>query len=85
MIKSAAIKRIADGKIWTGRNHGDIIRTLIIGEGVDYVTRENFIKGFISESRGFVDRRLAMAIAICSGQIAAKNSRAELYSEMLVL
>jgi len=85
MIKSAAIKRIADGKIWTGRRHGDIVYELVIHEGVDYVTPKNFIYGFISESQGFVDRETALTIAKQYGQVSLNDPSISLHSEMLIL
>jgi hypothetical protein len=70
MIKCAAIKRIRDGRVWTGKRHDNCIRA-IISEG--YHTscpRTEFIQGFVTDTDVFVDRCQAHAIAVACGQIS---------------
>jgi len=62
MIKEAAIKRISDGKVWTGRRHGNVIVT-IFQEINAPVTRDKFIQGFVTNDGIFVDRHEAFIIA----------------------
>jgi len=67
MIKAAAIKRTSDGKVWTGRNHGEIIQRLI--EGGEKVTRGAHLHGFVTDDGVFVDRFKAFEIARACWQL----------------
>lgn len=67
MIKEAAIQRISDGKVWTGRRHGDVIRK--INADGDMVTRTRFIQGFVTDDGRFVDRHEAFKIAVECNQL----------------
>jgi len=66
-IKSAAIK-IEDGRIFEGRNHGDIFM-LIKSQSVPRLMSSRGKQGFITDDNKFVDRKEAGRIAFEAGQI----------------
>ena len=68
-IKEAAI--LLDGKIWTGRRHGEIISKIVEAGGRTPVTAD---QGFVTECGKFVDRKEAAEIAFAAGQ-TSKNVR----------
>ncbi len=77
MIKEAAIQRKSDGKVWTGRRHGNCISKIFtesveLGEPADAVSRDKFIQGFVTDDGQFVDRHEAFRIAKECGQIKAE-------------
>jgi len=73
MIKEAAIKRISDGKIWTGRRHGNVIVKIFEETGTRPVGPSKFIQGFITGDDRFVDRREAYIIAVECNQLLDKD------------
>ncbi len=78
-IKKAAI--VFEGKIWTGRSHSQIIRTIVLMTNGKMVRGE--MQGFVTEDGGFFGRVEALKIALAAGQV--KNPRGPmLYSEDLL-
>ena len=76
-IKAAAIYK--DGKIYTGKNHSEIIR-----EHPHEFKSSNSIQGFISEDEDFWGRTAALHIATEADQIVKKSGNPRvLYSEDL--
>lgn len=78
-IASAAIWQ--DGKVYTGKNHAELISEIYstINRRVDAV------QGFVTECGAFVDREMALEIARAAGQVVRKHgSPTELYSEDLL-
>ncbi len=69
MIKEAAIQRKSDGKIWTGRRHGNVIHQIISEGHVKVVTHDEFTQGFITYDGRFVDRHEAFEIALVCNQL----------------
>jgi len=69
MIKEAAIKRISDGKVWTGRRHGNVIRLIVEEIGIGSVGFDKFIQGFVTDDDRFVDRHEAYIIAVECDQL----------------
>lgn len=69
MIKEAAIKRISDSKVWTGKRHGNIIRKIVKEEDVSCVLSSEFIQGFMTDEGLFVDRYDAFVIATECNQL----------------
>jgi len=69
MIKASAVKRKSDGKIWTGKRHGDCFRQIVSELGIATVTRKEFIQGFVTNEDEFVDRKKAYKIAVDSNQL----------------
>jgi hypothetical protein len=81
-IKAAAIK-LPDGRVFTGRMHGDIIQGF---PGV--VPREVAVQGecgFVNDKDEFVQRGRAKKIAVAAGQVGAWDDSEELFSEDLML
>jgi len=78
-IKAAAI-RLQDGRVFTGRMHGDIIQGF-----PGKVKREDTVRvtnGFVTDEDRFVSRREALDIAKAAGQVPV--SLKELFSEDLM-
>lgn len=80
-IASAAICQ--DGKVYTGKNHAEIISEIysITQRLVDGV------QGFVTDCGAFCDREMAFEIASAAGQIVKKHGSPtdlELYSEDLL-
>jgi hypothetical protein len=73
MIKEAAIQRISDGKVWTGRRHGNVIHKIVEETGIRPVGRKDFIQGFVTDSNIFVDRIEAFKIAVECNQLLDKE------------
>ena len=73
MIREAAIQRKSDGKVWTGRRHGDVIRKIIAEEKIESVPHSLFIQGFITTDEIFVDRKEAFKIAVEFDQLLNKE------------
>lgn len=73
LIKESAIKRIRDGKVWTGRRHGDCISVIVKETGIRPVGRDDFIQGFITDDGRFVDRHEAFKIAVACDQLINKE------------
>lgn len=69
MIKEAAIKRLSDGKVWTGRRHGDVIRKIIKETGIVTVKHSEYMQGFVTDYGEFVDRYEAFRIAVECDQL----------------
>jgi len=78
MIKSAAIKQ--NGKIYTGRMHGEIIYDMVLIDGVKPPIDGE--QGFITDDGKFVDRKEAAKIAFECGQ--TKKQLDFLYSDELI-
>ncbi len=77
-IKTAAIK--INNKIFTGKDHGIIIRNLVIKEH----SIKNRIEGFITEDNIFLDRQQAFIRAIqCNQLIESYKKEPKLNSYML--
>lgn len=72
LIKEAAIKRISDGRVWTGHRHGNIISKIVSGGHSTTVSHEEFIQGFITNdgaSRHLKSQKLAVNLRVrLSGQ-----------------
>ncbi len=73
MIKEAAIQRRSDGKVWTGRRHGDVIRKIVAEENISSVTYLVFEQGFVTDDGRFVDRHEAFKIAVACNQLLNKK------------
>jgi len=73
VIKEAAIQRISDGKVWTGRRHGNVIHKIVAELGIKTVTHEEFTQGFITDDGKFVDRHEAYKIAVEYKQLLRPN------------
>jgi hypothetical protein len=73
MIKEAAIQRRKDGKVWTGRRHGDVIRKILAEEETQTVKHSEFIQGFVTDDGLFVDRHEAFKIAYDNNQILTRR------------
>lgn len=69
MIKEAAIQRKIDGRIWTGRRHGDVIRKIISEGHMQTVKHSEFTQGFVTDDGRFLDRREAFKIAMEFNQL----------------
>ena len=69
MIKEAAIKRIYDGRVWTGRRHSAVISKIISEGHTKTVGHDEFIQGFVTDDGFFVDRHEAYILALACGQI----------------
>lgn len=69
MIKEAAIQRKNDGRVWTGRRHGDVIRKIVSEGHAKAVTHSDFIQGFVTDDGQFVDRHEAYNIAVKCNQL----------------
>jgi len=69
MIKEAAIKRISDGKVWTGRRHGNVIKKIYDETCIKPVGPSKFIQGFVTDNDIFVDRHEAYIIAVDCNQL----------------
>lgn len=90
MINCAAMLDVQTGLIWTGKRHGDVIKTIIqaysLTDKSEYkiksVTLERFKQGFVTMSGRFVDRKEAAMIAVHAGQ-AELTLPCELFSEDL--
>lgn len=83
LIKSSAIQRKSDGKIWTGLRHCNAIHAAI-EDGIARVTAEDFIQGFVTDDGKFVNRREAFKIALnCNQLINVQTSVPMLTSEDL--
>lgn len=65
-IKEAAI-RLEDGRVFTGRRHGDVLRK-IKAAGVDRLVSVHGIHGFVTECGQFVTRAEAAVVAFDAGQ-----------------
>lgn len=79
-IEFSAIKS-ADGRIFGGRRHADIIATMVM----DYETSPHYgVQGFLTNRLRFVDRKEAAEIALSSGQVRELRFQpSELFSEDL--
>lgn len=64
-IKEAAIQ--LDGKVWTGRRHHLVIRSIIDALGADAAPVIG-VQGFVTECGKFVEREEAARIAFEAGQ-----------------
>ncbi len=73
MIKEAAIQRKSDGKVWTGRRHGNVISLVVAETGIRSVSHDDFIQGFITDDGRFVDRHEAFKIAVECNQLLNKE------------
>ena len=73
MIKEAAIQRKSDGKVWTGRRHGNVISLIVAETGIRPVGRSDFIQGFVTDDGKFVDRIEAFKIAVACNQLLDKT------------
>jgi hypothetical protein len=81
-IDCAAIKD-PDGKVWTGKRHGHVVRTIVQATGVKQVGW-GYEQGFVTQSGEFVDRKEAERRALASGQLRPQDVDGdELYSEDL--
>ncbi len=82
MIKEAAIRLGgADGQVYTGRRHSDVIRSLAI-EGFHLPIQGE--QGFVTMEGEFLDREEAAKVALQCGQITKlRFSNTELFSEDL--
>ncbi len=69
MIKEAAILRVADRKVWTGRRHGNCINLIVAETGTRPIGQPDFIQGFVTDDGRFVDRKEAWKIALANNQI----------------
>jgi len=74
MIKESAIKRTSDGKVWTGKRHGDVLDQIFEETNIrpDSSSLE-FIHGFITDTGEFVDRKVAFKIAVECEQLLDKD------------
>lgn len=81
MIKEAAIRRIADGRVWTGLHHAAIIHDIFTETKVSVGSQ--YVQGFITHDGQFVDRKEGLKIAIAARQVEEGKtfSRNWLYSE----
>ena len=73
MIKESAIQRKSDGRVWTGKRHGDVIRKIMEEGNVKTVTHADFIQGFVTNEGQFVDRKEAFKIALSCNQLLNKS------------
>ncbi len=73
MIKEAAIQRKVDGKVWTGRRHGDVIHQIISECPGKTITHAEFTQGFVTYGGTFVDRHEAFKIAVAYNQLLNKE------------
>jgi hypothetical protein len=74
LIKEAAIQRKSDGRIWTGRRHGNVIHQIISDGHAETIKHSEFIQGFITDDGKFVDRHEAFKIAVeCKQLLNPKN------------
>jgi hypothetical protein len=73
LIKEAAIQRRSDGKVWTGKRHGDVFPKIIKELGIQTVTHKEFIQGFVTDEGRFVDRQEAFKIAVACDQLINKE------------
>jgi hypothetical protein len=66
-IKEAAVMH--DGKVWTGRRHGDVIKRIIetCGRQVGPITQAQ--QGFVTECGAFLSRAEAAKVAFDAGQV----------------
>lgn len=72
-----------DGKVYTGRRHHNVIRTIIDTTGAKKVLSSS-PQGFLTSDGRFVDREEGARIAIASGQITKlKFHSTVLFSEDL--
>ena len=69
MIKEAAVQRKSDGRIWTGRRHGDVIRKIISEGHTQTVKHSEFTQGFVTDDGRFIDRHEAFKIAVECNQL----------------
>ncbi len=69
MIKESAIQRISDGKVWTGKRHGDVIKKIVEETGDRPVKHSEYTQGFITDADIFVDRHEAFKIAVECNQL----------------
>mgnify|MGYP000208110751 CR=1 FL=1 len=76
-IKESAIW--FDGKVYTGKRHGDIIRDMVENHGVKPPCSGH--QGFVTEDGHFVCRKAGARIAYEAGQI--KKPTTTLFSEEL--
>lgn len=65
MIIKAAIKRISDGKVWAGHRHLDCFEGVFIEEG----DLTGLIRGFVTDTGEFLDRKEAFKHAVICNQI----------------
>jgi len=72
LIKEAAIQRKSDGKVWTGRRHGNVIHSIVAETGIRPVGHADFIQGFVTDDGKFVDRIEAFKIAVVCNQLLDK-------------
>lgn len=78
MITAAAIRQ--NGRIWTGRRHGQMIPKVFKETGQKVLSHH---QGFVLDTGEFVTRAEAARIALGNGQVASLRIPGELFSEEL--
>ena len=68
MIKESAVQRKSDGKVWTGKRHGNCISQIFSELGIRPTNKE-FTQGFVTDDGRFVDRKEAFKIAVECNQL----------------
>lgn len=74
MIKEAAIKRISDGKIWTGHRHDNCFNKILWEE---FYIPKDLIDGFITDIGEFLDRKEVFKHAVICNQVEDPNDGKE--------
>ena len=80
-IKSAAVKFLHTGKVYTGPSHARI-RAIMFDDGIDVFGPGAIEDGFITDCGRFVIRKAAARIAVKAGQVKGDDVERPWYGLM---